>query len=145
MCCGLWLLLSNPSSNPSLPSNLLALLDRRVAHDSLFQNVFLRRNHQIDAAEWPPFSQKRLLQFRAGAPFATLTQMSLPQPTRGASLWPLLRMDDFVDIQNVFLRMNHQIDAADWPPFDQKRLLRFGPGAPPCHVDPTELATTTGR
>jgi hypothetical protein len=26
--------------------------------------------------------------------------------------------------------MNHQIDAAELPPFDQKRLSLFGPGVP---------------
>jgi hypothetical protein len=43
----------------------------------------------------------------------------------------LLRIDDFVEFQNVFLRMNHQIgDAGEWSPFDQKRLLPFRPGIP---------------
>jgi hypothetical protein len=84
-------------------------------------------NHQIDAVEWTPFDQKRLLRFARGIPSCLLTRPGLLQPTRGASLTPMLRIDDFVKFQNMFLRMNHQIDATEWPPFDQKI---FRPGIP---------------
>jgi hypothetical protein len=43
---------------------------------------------------------------------------------------PSQRIDDFVEFQSIFMRMNRKIDAAEWPPFDQKRLSRFGPPQP---------------
>jgi hypothetical protein len=52
----------------------------------------------------------------------------------------LLKIDDFVEFQSIFLmRMNRQIDAAEWPSFDQKRLSRFGPGTSFSMVTPWSL------
>jgi hypothetical protein len=47
-----------------------------------------------------------------------------------AWLTSLLRINNFVGFHNVFLRMNHQIDAVEWPSFCQRRLLRFRRGIP---------------
>jgi hypothetical protein len=42
----------------------------------------------------------------------------------------LLRIDNFVAFQLIFLRLNNQVDAREWPSLDQKRLSWFGPGIP---------------
>jgi hypothetical protein len=57
------------------------------------------------------------------------TQPSLRQPKRAASLTPLLGVDDFVGCQNMFLRMNHQVDAGEWPLFD-KNVFAVWAGIP---------------
>jgi hypothetical protein len=86
-----------------------------------FQTTFLKMNHHIDAGEWPTSDQKSLLRFRPGIPFAILTQPSLPEPKRAALLTPSLRIGDFVELfQNMFLRMNRQIDAGEFLSFEQK-------------------------
>jgi hypothetical protein len=59
---------------------------------------------------------------QTGTLFSALTRSSLPQPKRAASLKPLLRIDNFVGFQSTIMRMNRQIDAAEWPSFDQKKL-----------------------
>jgi hypothetical protein len=104
--------------------------------------MFLRMNHQIDAVEWPPFDQKRLLRFAPGIPSCLLTRPGLLQPTRGASLTSMLRIDDFVEFQNMFLRMNHQIDATEWPPFDQKTFQAWHSIL---YISPSELAAIDQR
>jgi hypothetical protein len=43
-------------------------------------------SHQIDAAEWPSFDQKRRSLTSSGSPFFALTLPSLPQPRTGTSL-----------------------------------------------------------
>jgi hypothetical protein len=96
-------------------------------------------NHQIDAGEWLPFDPKSPLRFKPGIAFSMLTRPSLPQPNRAASLTPLQRIDDFVDFQTIFMRMNRQIDAGEWPSFDQKRFLWFRPGIPFSMFTPMSL------
>jgi hypothetical protein len=68
-----------------------------------------------------------------------LTQPSLPQRKRAPLLTPSLRIDDFVEFQKMFLRMNRQMDAGEWPSFDQKRLSRFGPGISFCMLNRPNL------
>jgi hypothetical protein len=91
----------------------------------------MRTNHLIDAGEWPSFCQKRLLQFGPGIAFSMLIQPSLPQPPKtAASITSLPQMEDFLELQSIFMRMNHEgsMDAEEWPSFDHKMLSRFEPG-----------------
>jgi hypothetical protein len=37
-----------------------------------------------------------------------------------------MRVDDLLEFQTKSLRINHQNDAAEWPPFDPKRHSRLG-------------------
>jgi hypothetical protein len=55
-----------------------------------FQSISMTTtlNHQIVAAEWLSFNQKRLSGFELGIPFSMLTRPSLPQPKRAALLTP---------------------------------------------------------
>jgi hypothetical protein len=55
-----------------------------------------------EEAEWPSFDQKRLLWSRPDVPVSALTKSSLPQPKRAASLTPLTRIDNFVELKTCF-------------------------------------------
>jgi hypothetical protein len=50
--------------------------------------------------------QRRLLRFGPGIPCSVLSQLSLPQPNKATLLTTSQRIDDFVEFQNTFLRMN---------------------------------------
>jgi hypothetical protein len=55
---------------------------------------------------------------------------------------PLQRIDDFVQFQSsIFMRMNHQIDAREWPSFDQKSFTVWALHSL-IRVDLAELAAT---
>jgi hypothetical protein len=100
-------------------SSFVNLFAKKRSHVE-FQSIFMRLNRQIDVAKWPSFDQKIFSQFRLGIPFSVLNRPSLPQPKRAALLTPLTSINNFVEFQNMFLRMNHQIEAAEqWPPLDQ--------------------------
>jgi hypothetical protein len=58
---------------------------------------------------------------RLGTPFSVWNSPSLSQPVGGASLKLLLRTDNFIGFQNMFLSMHHQNIAAEWSAFDQNR------------------------
>jgi hypothetical protein len=46
---------------------------------------------------------------------------------------PSLRFEDFVEFQSTFMRMNHQIDAAERPLIEQKDFHGLGRAFPsPC-------------
>jgi hypothetical protein len=54
----------------------------------------------------------------------------------------LLRIDEFAELQSIFIGMNHQIDAAEWLPFYQKNFCGACRAFPSPCVDPTDLAAT---
>jgi hypothetical protein len=85
---------------------------------------------EIDAGEWPSFDEKRLSWQGPGVAFSMLTRLNFSRlPKRAASLTSPLRIDHFVEFRSsIFMRMNHQIDAGEWPSFDQKRLSRCEQG-----------------
>jgi hypothetical protein len=52
------------------------------------------------------------------------------------------KIDDFVQFQSsIFMRMNHQVDAREWPSFDQKSFTVWALHSL-IRVDPAELAAT---
>jgi hypothetical protein len=51
-------------------------------------------------------SVERMAQFGPGNPFSMLTRRSLQHPNKAALSTPLLRIDNFVEFQSAFLRMN---------------------------------------
>jgi hypothetical protein len=59
-------------------------------------------NHQIDAAEWPSFNQKRHLRTSLGSPFFALTLPSLPQLQTGALLTRPQGIDDSLGFKTCF-------------------------------------------
>jgi hypothetical protein len=81
----------------------------------------LLSSHNEPALEdWPPFNQKRHSMSLSSLPFSALIPPSLPQAFGGASLMPLMRVEDFVELQIAFLSTKHQKILAEWGPFYKK-------------------------
>jgi hypothetical protein len=95
-----------------------------------FERIFLTINHQMDAVEWPAFDQKIHLLKCLGIPFSILTRRSLAQELTQVSTAGWQGTDDFVGFERIFLTINHQIDAVEWPAFDQKIHLVICPSIP---------------
>jgi hypothetical protein len=94
------------------------------------QTIFLSMNHQIAVVELPTFNQKRHSMLTPSTPFSVLPRSSLPQTSGRASLTPSLRIENFVELQTIFLSMKHQIATVESPTFDQKRHSMLTPSTP---------------